>query len=253
MRLFCLEKAQVNATKVAFSKLEIPSILATRGNMIAKFLLTALMCGMICANLSGAPITGTFNIVGTMTLTPTGMSWPLQKAAIDFGATGDFAPLAGTVISVFDSPFLAGSGPSAPYLAFDEEPSFPTLNLLEIFPGVFDSTDCAAAASVGQTCTPAPESPISLVNNPPAPGQASLSFAFGGITSDGLSRWRGVFTGQFNVPYQTLLQQYTSGGLITDTLTASITVEAIPEPTSASLLAVGLVAGLAVKLRRRKT
>jgi len=220
--------------------------------------------------LCAAPISGTFNIAGTITITSTTTSWtlndppfPSQKATIGLGNTGDFASLSGTTITIHNMnsatepvgvPF-----PAQPFISFDAAPSFPTLNIDFIFQGIYSNTDCATLPpAVGQTCTVGSASAFSFANNPPGPPagpQATVSFVFMGVTNDGLENWHGNFTSQFTVPYQTVLQQLATSGSVTNTFSASFALTPhqdlhMPEAGTMSLLGLSMV-GLWIKLRRR--
>jgi hypothetical protein len=244
-------------------------------------LATVLLGGLICASLHAAPITGTFNIAGTITVTNTNITWTLNdvpftadKATIGPGDTGSFAPLAGSMVTIHDltngplplgQPVGVNIAPAFPFISFDSPiaiaAGFPTLNLNFIFPGIYSSAACGTLPpAVGQTCTPSVPggSPFNFVNNPPpAPlgPQATATFAFQGVTSDGLENWIGNFTSQFTVPYQTVLSQLGTTGSVTNTFSASFTlspVPPVPEAGTMSLLGLGLVA-FSYKLRRRRS
>jgi hypothetical protein len=232
-------------------------------------LTTVLLGGLICACLPAAPISGTFNIAGTITVTTTTITWtlndppfPADKATIGPGDTGDFASLGGTTVTIHDlnnaiEP-VGVTFPSQPFISFDAGPSLPTLNVNFIFGGIYNATQCGTLpAAVGQTCT-LPGSPFNFVNNPPGPPQgpqATASFVFMGVTSDGLENWQGNFTSQFTVPYQTVLASLAANGSVSNTYSATFTlspVSVIPETGTLGMLGLGLVA-LSWKLRQRRT
>jgi hypothetical protein len=228
-------------------------------------LTTVLLGGAICATLPAAPINGTFNIAGTVTVTPTTITWQLNdapftpdQATIGPGDTGSFAPLAGSTVTIHDlNNAVEPVGvvfPQQPFIAFNAAPSFPTLNINFIYAGIYSSAQCSTLpATVGQTCSIA-GSPFNFVNNPPpAPSgpQATATWVFTGVTSDGLENWQGNFTSQFTVPYQTVLQQLQTQGSVSNTFSATFTLSSVPEAGTMSLLGLGLVA-ISMKLRRRR-
>jgi hypothetical protein len=236
--------------------------------MKAKVLLaTAILGGLLSARLPAAPITGTFNISGTITVTPTTITWNLgsspftpDKATIDSGSTGSFTAVEGTLITIRDlnsatEPVGTTFAPQ-PFISFDAAAGFPTLNLNFIYPGIYSPAACGAAPAVSQTCT-LPGSPFNFVNNPPSPPdgpQATATFVFTGLTNDGLERWQGNFTSQFTVPYQTVLNQLNTVGSVTNTFSATFTLTpntGVPEAGTMSMLGLGLVA-VSAKLRRRR-
>jgi hypothetical protein len=224
---------------------------------------------MLSAGLHAIPISGTFNIGGTATVTSTTLSWvdnnspfPPQVATIGPGGTGNFSLLGGSTVNITNltnPPAVvdgAGISPPIDFIHFNSPLAvgFPDLNLNFIAAGIFGPGQCATLPpSVGQTCTPPNPggSPFNLVNNPPAGSpQANVTFVFSGVTSDGLENWQGIFTSQFTVPYQTVLAQLAAGGSVTNTYSATFTLTPIPEAGTMSLLGLGLVA-ISLKFRRR--
>jgi hypothetical protein len=221
-------------------------------------------------SLQASPIQGTFNIAGTITVTPNTITWtsndgpPFAPDSADVGpgATGSFAGLSGTTITIRDlarATEPVGPPPFSPqlYITFDAAPTMQALDIDFIYQGIYSNAGCAATPPApGQNCTPGPpSSPFNFVNNPPpdAP-EATATFVFTGISSDGLSTWKANFTSQFNVPFQTVLAAFGTGGSgqVTNTFSATVTVTAIPEPGPGVLAAGGLaLVGLSVFLRRR--
>ena len=222
-------------------------------------------------NLPASPITGTFNIAGSITVTPTTITWNLadspftpNKAVIGSPATGSFAGLPGSTVTIsnldltlqpVNTPF-----PLTPFITFDSPAasSFPTLDINFIYPGTNLSSGCTATPpAVGQMCTPIAgpgPGPFNFQNtlpNPPAGPFSTASFIFGGTTSDGLENWSGVFTSQFTVPYQAVLAQLASTGSVTNTFSATFILTPTPESGTMALLGIGLIT-LSAKLRRRR-
>jgi len=245
-------------------------------NKLSSWMKGAILIGVVSSTLSAAPIFGTFNIAGTITVTSTGLiTWrlndtpfPPDESKIGPGATGSFAGLDGTTVTTHDlnqgvEP-VGVSFPDQPFIAFDAAPLLPILEINFIYQGIYPSTNCGTLpASVGQQCTVStPTSPFNFVNNPPpAPlgPQATATFAFSGETSDHLSVWFGNFTSQFDVPFQTVLAAFAPGGSgsVTNTFSATITVtpnSGVPEPGPRTLTACGLGLVLfSAALRRRTT
>jgi hypothetical protein len=233
-------------------------------------LATALLGGLSSTISIAAPISGTFNIAGNITVTPTTISWQLDTAPFTpnkanvGGGTGDFAGLAGTTISIQSlnsaTEPVGVTFPQQTFIHFDAAPAFPNFDINLIFAGIYSNAECGDPPAVGQQCTVnPPASPFNFVNNPPNPPagpQATATFVFSGVTSDGLENWRGNFTSQFTVPYQTVLQQLATTGSVSNTFSATFTVTpvpTVPETSSVSLLGLGLgLIGLSTKLRRKR-
>ncbi len=139
----------------------------------------------------------------------------------------------------------------------------PGLDINFIFQGIFGTAGCANPPAVGQTCTPNPPvtpgiSPFNFTNISGTNGpQATASFAFSGVSSDGLSLWNGNFTSQFSVPLQQVLSQLGTVGFVTNTYSATITVTpapTVPEPGPLALMSIGLalmIVSFQVRRRRR--
>jgi hypothetical protein len=197
-----------------------------------------------------------------------------MQAIIGPGATGSFAGLDGTTVTIEDlsrttEPVGVPFTPQL-FITFDAAPTLPALEINQIFPGIYDSSQCLSAPAVGQTCTPNPPvtsstSPFNFVNNPPGPGEATASFVFAGDVAGTTSTWNGNFTSQFSVPFQSVLSQFATVGFVTNTYSATFDVEGAtvrgvtPETSSLSLLALGLglmvvgrSTGLIARVRRRR-
>jgi hypothetical protein len=222
-------------------------------------LLAAAFAGVTGASLSAATITGSFNIAGTMIVTQNAIDWqsndmpfPAMKATIGPGATGSFAALSGTTITIEDlnrttEPVGSSFGPDF-FISFDAAPTMPSLDISMIFAGIYGTSQCGPPPAVGQTCTPGPPitptaSPFNFVNNPPAPGQATATFAFAGNVAGTTSTWTGNFTSQFTEPLQQVLSDFQSTGQISNTYSASINVvagSATPETSTLSMFGLGL-------------
>lgn len=227
---------------------------------------TALLAGLTSTISTAAPITGTFNIAGSITVSPTTITWTLDSAPFTpnkanlTGGTGSFAPLNGTTVTIATLVnALQPVGvlfPPVPFITFDGAPTFPVLDINFIFPGIYTNAACGAAPAVGQQCTISPTSPFSFVNNPPAPPigpDATAGFVFTGVTSDGLENWQGVFTSQFTVPYQSVLASLAANGSVTNTFSATFTLSPVPEASTLSMLLLGAgLVGVSAKLRRKR-
>jgi PEP-CTERM motif len=248
-----------------------------RRSGIGKLLFVALLAVISCATLSASPLFGQFTIAGTVTVTNNAITWqstgpgtPHDKAGIGgIPLSGSFVALDGTTVTIRDlnrasAPVFDPSAPFSPpvpFISFDAAPAFPMLQINEFFNGTFTAAGCLAAPPAeGQLCTPGPPvtpnpSPFSFVNL--AAGQSLGSFVMSGITADGSSKWTGVFTTQFNVPFQSVIAAFGTGGsgTVSNSFSATFTLTpaGVPEPGSVALLGLGLgLVALSAGLRRRR-
>ncbi len=126
------------------------------------------------------------------------------------------------------------------------------LDLHFIFLGVDPQAQCAIAPAPGQICTPIIPALVSA-NNPQGLSAFNLqntqtgstaSFSVAGnarrISTGEISGFTGVFTAQFNVPYQTVLAQL-SAGAVTNSYSSTFTATTIPEPETTALVLGGLL------------
>jgi hypothetical protein len=219
-----------------------------------------------CVSVARASISGTFDIAGTIIVTNTMISWqgivgppPFvpDKATVG-NVSGSFGGLSGTQVTIRDlnnATEPVGTFPPQPFVTFDAAPALGTLLINDIFAGIYPTAGCAASPpAVGQTCTPGVPggSPFNFVNNPPpnAP-QATATFAFSGLTSDG-GTWVANFTSQFGVPFQTVLAQLAATGRVTNTYSATFTVTAAPVPEPGTFLPLFLGLGLVALYSSKK-
>jgi hypothetical protein len=230
---------------------------------------------LAATGINAAPISGSFNISGTVIITSSTIDWQSNnapftalQATIGPGATGSFAGLDGTTVTIEDlnsatEPTGSLFGPDL-FISFNADPALAPLDINMIFGGIYTTAECTEAPAVGQQCTPnnlspSGTSPFNFVNNPPAPGQATDTWAFAGI--EGTSNWTGNFTSQFTVPHQTVLAALATSGSVSNTFSANFSVTAAPtltpETSSVSMVVLGLAlvglarAGLISKLYRR--
>jgi hypothetical protein len=159
---------------------------------------------------------------------------------------------AANVASLQDPPAVVGSAISVPFMTFNNGGVTTTLTLTEILPGIFSSSECGAAPIVGQVCTQ-PGSPFNFVNNPPAPGQATMTWAFEGIGDAPGVTWLGNFTSQFGTPFQEEFGNLATNGYIDSSFSATMSLSgsptAAPEPGTIVLFTVGV--GSLLLFRRR--
>lgn len=219
-------------------------------------------------------ISGTFDLDGSITATLDTITWTsngniANEATIENNSdlSGSFVGLGDTNVTIADlnrATEPVGAAFSAQdFVNFLAAPTFPMLMINYIDAGADTSTDCGITTPmVGQTCTPAVPggSPFGFQNTGPGgPGSTDVTgstatFSFSGLTSDGLSTWSGVFTAQFNEPYQTVLADLSNPNFsVTNSYSDSnlvITLSSgVPEPGGLTLMGVGLVLLAAGRVR----
>ena len=210
------------------------------------------LCALPAASFAAA-IFGSFNIDGTVTVTPSTISWT-DNAGVSgkttiasSGLSGSFTGLGNTEVSIFSltNPPDAVNSTFTPTAFINFASGLPNLLIDFINLGSYTASNCAASPAVaGQTCTPPNPggSPFGFTNlGTPGgtPTGSSGAFSFSGVTSDGLATWTGNFTSQFGTPFQTVLQGLASTGSVTNTYSGTITLTAIttvPEPTTIVLM-----------------
>jgi hypothetical protein len=236
-------------------------------------LATVMLAGLLCVSLPAAPIFGTFDLAGNVTVTEVTstlqtITWTSlisnlsQKSNVGTTHTNSFSILGTgdqvTIDNLNNTTEPVGMFPQQPFIAFDTQPSLPVLMINQVFAGIFSTTQCMLPPTIGQVCTPnipggSTPGPFNLSNQPGGGGtiQSTASFTVAGVTADGLSMWTGVFSSNFNQPYQTTLATFAAMGSVTNTYSGTIVVSPIPEAGTMSLLGFGLV-GLSIRLRRKK-
>jgi hypothetical protein len=199
-----------------------------------------------------------FNITATLTVTnalnPTitfSNTSINNQGVITTPATGAFAGLVGQTVTInqlTSSVEPVGSPFSDPnFLSFLAGDLLPSLTLTFIPAGVDGAGSCLASPALGQTCTPtfgspATPGPFNFQNTgTPSSITSSASFGFNGVTSDGLDTWTGVFTSQFTTPYQTVLGNLSTNGMVANSVSGTITFTSVPEPGALSLMGAGLL------------
>jgi len=219
-----------------------------------KLLFLAAVLTGLCATLPAAPISGTFSMSGDVTVTRTTMVWNSDLSPTFthdmFSQTlsaGSFAGEDGQNsvddLNIASEP-VGTAFADTPFITFDVIPGLPGLEINFIYAGVGGTSDCSAAPAVGQTCTPPNPggSPFTFTNDPPPNDmQSTAQWVFTGVTSDGMSDWRGVFTSQFDVPFQSVPSAFAPGGsgTVTNSFGATITVIPTPEPAPTFMMATG--------------
>jgi len=250
-------------------------------------ILTAISCGLSLAVVA-APINGTFGGNGWATVSfsnlnfcPTGVT---PNGANQAGActpgTGNialsggalsFANVSGNLnqiksLSQANQPVGSTSGPGLPlpsWMVFTPEavpvggPQI-SLTLTEVLAGTFPNSpncDPFGVVAAGQTCTPA-GSAFNLQNQTTTSSSATFTIlgnAVDGVPAD-TAPFQIIFTGQFTVPYQVLLQALlTNGGTGNYSGSYSVsfsTISGVPEPGTLSLIGAGLI-GLGFIRRKR--
>jgi hypothetical protein len=214
-----------------------------------------------------APISGTFQMNGIVTASPTAFTWagvggsPADVFTLSLG-TGSFTTENGTnTIHNLNNTTEPVNVPFPPqdFIDFTVAPGLPSLLINFIPMGNGGAAGCAlppAGTTPPQTCTPPIPggSPVTFQNNNVAGAVtgSSATWTFSGITSDGLSTWNGIFTSQFvGQSYQQVLTTFTTVGSVTASYSANVTVTPnVPEP--ATLLLVGLGACLTFVGSRRR-
>jgi hypothetical protein len=226
----------------------------------------ALALAAACAGSAYAtPVEGTFGLAGDIFLSSSSINWASPQmvageAVVTAPTAGSFAGLDGSTVSIDKwsaSTEPVGTGTFTPqaFVSFPSATSLPGLLLDNVAPGIYGAGDCALAPAAGQTCSP-PGSMLNFANVlTGASFGSSLTFVLQGVTSNGDGTWSGVFTAQFNEPYQDELAALAEGTPIDTSFSAEFTVTStrngtVPEPATLSLFAAGLAAaGIAARRR----
>jgi hypothetical protein len=127
------------------------------------------------------------------------------------------------------------------------------LDLHFIFLGIDPQAQCALPPAPGQNCTPivpalvSPSNPLGLsafnLQNTQTGSTASFSVAGSArrISTGELSNFTGLFTAQFNVPFQDVLATFGTSGTVTNSYSSTFAVTIVPEPETAGLVLGGLL------------
>jgi hypothetical protein len=225
-------------------------------------LAVSILTGALAMAANAAPLSGDFTIDGSVTVTQDAITWisnasvPDQATIAATGLTGDFAGLGNTEVTITDLSRATAPVnmffPPQLFIDFLGNPALTALDADFIPLGVGGSANCPPTPpSAGQTCTPVVPggSPFTFLNT--AVNASSASWNVIGMTADGLSSWKGVFTAQFTTNYQDVLGNFAKNGTITNSFSAAITVTPVPEPQSLLLLGGGLMA-LSMAIRRKR-
>lgn len=226
------------------------------------FLCAVLVLGGMAGSALASPLSGTFNLTGTITVTPTMIDWNsdvspflAQMFSLSAGA-GSFSAENGqntmNDLTIASEPIGIYFAPD-PFIDFDVVAGLPSLLINFVYAGTGGAAGCAMLPpAVGQTCTPPNPggSPFTFINDNAS--QSSAQWVFTGISSDGESDWKGNFTAQFNEPFQTVLANYASTGSLTAAYSGTLTATVIPEPASFVMLGLGLGAILATRRYKRR-
>lgn len=224
------------------------------------YLALAVCLLAISTPMHAAPLSGTLNISGGVSVGTTTIDWLTLPGggqfAVDPSSTGSFAAFIGqegnatnldVSVQPVGAPFSLPDFLTLPGISF---------TLTFISPGVFGSADCFAAPAPGQVCTPLfppPKSPFNLVNTDSG-STVSLSLA-GTVQSAGgpVQNWKGVYTTQFvGTTYQELLQAISTGGSVSAAYSANFQAEVAPVPEPSTVfLTLGGLALLGGALRRK--
>jgi hypothetical protein len=257
---------------------------------VQRILGVALLIGAISVGLSATTLTGQFTLVGTVTVTNSGLIEWTSNANVGSQSTisstgtlsGSFAGLGNqtvTVNTLTDGPNPATNQPvNTPFanfnfIDFPSDPGFPAL-LANFMPlGSATNSACStnpALAVANQTCTLDASStppilggsPFTFLNTETSSNQmpecctSSATWNISGVTSDGQSIWNGQFNATFPYPYQQVLSNFVNNGQVADAYSGVMVVsieqiESVPEPTTLGLIGAG-VALLWVGSRKRK-
>jgi len=247
---------------------------------VRKIAVVALLAGSLSATLAAGPISGTFTIDGSVTVTATGIGWTSNTNVADqatissLGLSGSFIGFDNDTVGINALTDLPGDQPVGlsfadfDFLNFPVASGYPSLLADFISLGSGGSANCStnpALAAAGQTCT------LTSTTTPAEPGGSPFTFLntlsggtsccnssaawdISGVTSDGQSTWDAVFTSEFTTPFQTVLGDFVSTGSVSDSFPGAmtVTIQAVPEAGTVKLLGAGLIA-LSLGLRRKKS
>ncbi len=222
--------------------------------------LAIAITGALTAPAWATPVTGSANFAGNVNVSAIGIQFlPTFTSTLGAQETGDFAGLVnGTIMSLTGGP-VTGTTFIPQFATFTAGLASPIyFDLTYIAPGVGTVAGCGSAA-IGSACTPA-GSPFSLFQISPNTVLAALQFNgvfYQGSSSTGVSMGTTVFSTQTvasgTIPE--LVAMLNSGGSLEGiTYSASLvaTPPAVPEPSSLSILGLGLVAaGLFARRAKR--
>jgi hypothetical protein len=241
-------------------------------------LAAVLLAGSLSVCFAAGPISGTFTIDGSVSVTETGITWTSNTNVADqatissLGLSGSFAALAGATVGINDLTDLPGDQPvgvsfsNFDFIDFPSALAYPSLDANFFALGSGNPANCSTTGtpSAGQTCTltasTIPSEPdgspftfLNTLNGSNSCCNTSATWDISGVTSDGLSTWSAIFASEFTVPYQTVLSNFEANGFVSDSFSAAITVniESAPEPSALMLAGSGLIL-VSLRFRRRK-